>query len=109
MSSSARAPSHSDSRRTAHFFFYPGKSATKPLKRVITRDCGCGENLEDLHQQECQPVLFRQTLLNYVLRKNLEDLPDYHDYEELQCPRSAPQLWIFRFKILYKIDSIVIL
>ena len=40
MSSSAGALSHSNSRRTAHFFFNQGKSAKTPMPSLSTRNCG---------------------------------------------------------------------
>ena len=60
MSSSSRAPSHSDSGRTSHFFEI-GEKCGKPTEtphharlRVRLPHQDQGENLEDHHQHECQ-------------------------------------------------------
>ena len=62
MSSSARAPSHSNSRRPPHFF-RAVKRAKKPLTqphhaklRMELPNQNQGENLEDLHQQEMSTI-----------------------------------------------------
>ena len=49
-----------------------------------------GENLEDLHQQECQRSAQEPTLLNSVLGENLEDLHHTpNDHAEMECKCSA--------------------
>ena len=50
-----------------------------------------GGNLEDLQHAELefQHDLLYQTLLNPVQDGNLEDLPEQHDDEELECRRFA--------------------
>ena len=97
MSSSAHAPSHSDSRRQVHFFAH-GEKCEKTLELLVQkvlekalRDQTLGENLGDHREElECRRSAPQYAATSLVLGENLEDTQKNDDLE-LECRLSAHQ------------------